>query len=364
MIMTRLFPLLRAGLFAFDAETAHGLTIRMLKAGLGPRVRRADPALSQDLFGLSFPNPLGLAAGFDKNAEVPDAMLGLGLGFTECGTVTPRPQAGNPRPRMFRLESDRAVINRLGFNNEGLEAAAARLEARRDRAGIVGANIGANKDTADKAADYVACLERLYPLADYFTVNVSSPNTPGLRDLQARDALDDLIARLIEARVGLAGSASPKPLLLKVAPDLGPGQAEDIVSVALARGVDGLIVSNTTIARPAGLQSEARDEAGGLSGVPLFEPSTDVLRTFYRLTGGHLPLVGVGGVSSADQAYAKIRAGASLVQLYTGLVYGGPGLIPGILDGLAARLAADGFARIAEAVGADHEASMERARAG
>ncbi|MBI1206784.1 MAG: quinone-dependent dihydroorotate dehydrogenase [Azospirillum sp.] len=348
-------PILRS----FDPDTAHDLTIRALKTGLVPPVCRAeDPILRCRLWGLDFPNPLGMAAGFDKNAEVVDSLLRLGFGFVEAGTVTPRPQPGNPRPRMFRLPAQGALINRLGFNNRGLEAFAGRLAARRQRSGIgtgiVGANVGRNKDTVDAAADYVAGVAALAPLADYLVVNVSSPNTPGLRALQGREPLAELLGRVRAALAGaaLAGSAvAPPPLLLKIAPDLTAEDLADVAEVALASGIDGLIVSNTTIARPAGLPPALAGEAGGLSGRPLFGPSTVVLAEIYRLTGGRLPIIGCGGIASASDAYDKIRAGASLVQLYTALIYRGPGLIGEIKRGLAARLRADGFSCVAEAVG-------------
>ena len=281
---------------------------------------------------------------------MPDAILSLGFGFTEIGSVTPRPQPGNPQPRLFRLSEDRAVINRMGFNNHGLEAAAARLAAR-PRKGIVGANLGKNKDTEDAASDYVKGVAALGPLADYLVINVSSPNTPGLRALQSRAPLEALIGKTREA---VAKLPAPKPLLLKIAPDLTTEDRADIAEVALASGLDGLIVSNTTIDRPASLRSAEAAQTGGLSGAPLFEPSTRLLGEIYRLTGGKILLVGVGGIGSAEQAYAKIRAGASLLQLYSALVYGGPPLIASINRGLAALLKRDGFSTLAEAVGADH----------
>lgn len=330
-----------------DAETAHGLTIRLLKAGLGPRdPRPAEPELAIDLCGLAA-GCVGLAAGFDKNAEAPDAMLAAGFGFVECGTVTPLPQAGNPQPRLFRLSEDRAVINRLGFNNQGLEAFAGRLAAR-PRRGVVGANIGANKDSPDRVADYVAGLRRLWGLADYFTVNVSSPNTPGLRALQTREALQTLLERLAQARAGLTGG---HPVFLKVAPDLDDDEIEAIVNVTLAHGLDGIIVGNTTLSRPATLVSPLRAEAGGLSGAPLAALSTRVLRRFHQACAGRLTLIGVGGVSSGADAYAKIRAGASAVQLYSSMVYQGPGVVGRIRRELAALLRADGFSNVRQAVG-------------
>jgi dihydroorotate dehydrogenase len=349
--MTAVLDLAARLLRLLPAETAHRLTIRSLAiapVGWIGRRQSEDHILATRVFGLDFPNPIGLAAGFDKNAEAFAHMPEIGCGFAEIGSVTPRPQAGNPRPRLFRLTPDQAIVNRLGFNNDGLEAVAARLR-RRKRRGILGANLGKNKDSADAAADYVAGVKALAPLADYLVVNVSSPNTPGLRALQGRDALAELLAAVGAAR----GGAHP-PLLLKIAPDLTEADKADIAEVALAGGVDGLIVSNTTIARPPLLISPAAQETGGLSGRPLFAPSTAVLADIYRLTGGRLPLIGVGGIASADDAYAKIRAGASLLQLYTGLVYHGPGLVQRIKRGLAARLRADGFTRVADAVGADH----------
>ncbi|MBB3773086.1 dihydroorotate dehydrogenase [Angulomicrobium tetraedrale] len=319
-----------------DPETAHGLAIRAL-AVLPPRPAPAeDPRLVVEAFGLRFPNPVGLAAGFDKEAEVPDAMLGIGFGFVEVGTITPRPQPGNPRPRNFRLTQDRAVINRYGFNSGGHGPARGRLAARAGRPGIVGVNVGANKDSTDRAADYVAGIEAFAGLATYFTANVSSPNTPGLRDLQEERALDDLLARLIEARDRLAPRV---PLLLKIAPDLALAHLDGVVQVARRRRIDGLIVSNTTIARPAGLASKHRGETGGLSGRPLFALSTRMLAETYVRTDGAFPLIGVGGIDSAETALAKIEAGASLIQLYSALVYEGLGLVPRLKQGIAARLA-------------------------
>ena len=332
-------------------ESAHRLSLRLL--ALTPPALLGngspdDPILRTRAFGLDFPNPVGLAAGYDKNAEALEGASHLGFGFVEIGSVTPRPQAGNPRPRLFRLSEDRAVINRMGFNNDGLDAVAARL-ARRTKKVILGANLGKNKESADAAADYAAGVRALGPHADYLVINVSSPNTPGLRALQGRAPLEALIAAVLAAR-----GSHRLPLLLKIAPDLTDADKQDIAEVALASGLDGLIVSNTTIARPAGLRSAAKGEAGGLSGRPLFAPSTAVLADMYRLTGGKLALVGVGGIASAEDAYAKIRAGASLLQVYTALVYEGPGLVERIKRGLAARLRTDGFTSIAQAVGADH----------
>lgn len=347
-------PLLRR----LDPETAHRLTIRALRAGLGPVQRGSDdPRLAVRVLGLDFANPVGLAAGFDKNAEVPGPALAQGFGFVEIGTVTPRPQAGNPRPRLFRLPADRAVINRNGFNNEGLEAAAARLAALRrsgPAGGPVGGNIGRNKDSADAAADYAACARRLGPLVDYLVINVSSPNTPGLRALQGRDALAGLVDAVCSARREATGTDRP-PVLVKIAPDLTEEDRRDIAAVARTAPVDGLIVSNTTIARPDSLKEKnmAR-EAGGLSGAPLFAPSTALLAEMYRLTDGAVPLIGVGGIASGADAYAKIRAGASLVQLYTALIYQGPSLLQRIKAELCTLMERDGFTRIGAAIGADH----------
>lgn len=345
-------PLLRL----LPPETAHDLTIRLLACGLAPRNREADdPILASRLWNLDFPNPVGLAAGFDKNALAYRAILGLGFGFTEVGTVTPRPQSGNPKPRLFRLAEDAAVINRMGFNNDGIETVLPRLQGA--RAGILGINIGKNKDSTDAVEDYVKGVAAFAPLADYLVVNVSSPNTPGLRDLQRREPFLALARAVRAARDDSCAAAGKKapPLLLKIAPDLDESQIEDVAEVAMTAPADGLIVSNTTIARPAGLRSLYRAEAGGLSGAPLFEPSTEVLRRISVLTKGQMPLVGVGGISSGEQAYAKIRAGASLVQLYSALVYHGPGLLGRIKRDLAARLRADGFSSVAEAVGTDRD---------
>ncbi len=357
--MSGLHGLATRALRLADPEDAHGLAIAGLKAGLGPRLAAGDPVLATTLAGLTLPNAVGLAPGFDKNGEVGDAMLAAGFGFVECGTVTPLPQAGNPRPRLFRLSQDRAVINRMGFNNQGLEAFAGRLAARRRGSGtgrgILGANIGANKDSADRIADYVTGLRRLWGLCDYFTLNVSSPNTPGLRALQTKAALDDLLGRVDEARRALAASpqaGGDTPVFLKVAPDLDEGEAEAITEAAVAHGLDGVIVSNTTTARPDTLRSRDRGEAGGLSGAPLLAPSTRVLRTFHAAAAGRLALVGVGGIASGADAYDKVRAGAAAVQLYSALVFEGPGLVRRIRRELAERLKADGFRTLAEAVGA------------
>ncbi len=319
--------LARRALFLLDPETAHGLAIRVLASGLPLRhPPPPDPRLETRIAGLRFPNPLGIAAGFDKNAAVPDALLRLGFGFAEVGTVTPRPQPGNPRPRIFRLEAAHAVINRLGFNNEGHDACARRLEARQGRAGIIGVNIGANKDSADRIADYEAGVRRFAPLASYLTVNISSPNTPGLRDLQARDQLGELLGRIVATRASLSGGARSTPVFLKIAPDLTEAGLEDVAAEVKASGIDGLIVSNTTLSRPLSPDTPFAKETGGLSGRPLFERSTVALAKMRRLLGPKMPVIGVGGVDSAQAALEKIRAGADLVQLYTGFVFGGPGL--------------------------------------
>ena len=333
------------------AETAHRTTLRLVRlaAPFLPGAPADDPRLTMEALGLRFPNPIGLAAGFDKDGEVPDAMQKFGFGFVECGTVTPRPQSGNPRPRLFRLTEDRAVINRMGFNNGGMEAMAARL-SRRARRGILGINIGANKDSEDRVADYRIGLARLAQLAGYVTVNISSPNTPGLRGLQNREELQRLLDMLTTER---ARHRRQVPLLLKIAPDIDEAAMDAIADVTLASGIEGLIVSNTTIARPPSLKSAAAKETGGLSGAPLFVPSTTVLTGMRRRVGTKLTLVGVGGVGSGAEAYAKIRAGASLIQLYTALAFNGPGLVTHVKRDLLALLARDGFSRLSDAVGAD-----------
>lgn len=339
---------------ALDPEDAHGWAIRGLKMGLGPRETGPDdPILAVKIAGLELPNCVGLAAGFDKNAEVPDPMLAAGFGFVEAGTVTPLAQAGNPRPRLFRLTEDRAVINRMGFNNGGLDPFVRRLKARQGKGGIVGANIGANKDASDRIEDYVTGLTRLWGLSDYFTANISSPNTPGLRALQTKAALEDLLGRVSEAREAMkVASGADYPIFLKVAPDLEDGEVEAIVEAVVDAGLDAIIVSNTTIARPASLKSAHAGESGGLSGAPLLEPSTQVLKRFHAAAAGRVALIGAGGIADGAGAYAKIRAGARAVQLYSALVYGGPGLVTRIKRELAARLRADGFAAVEDAVGA------------
>jgi dihydroorotate dehydrogenase len=358
------YGLLRPLLFRLPPETAHGLAIKGLRlwqscpAAGGAANGGIQAALRQRIWGLDFPNPVGLAAGFDKNGEVWRGILRLGFGFAEIGSVTPLAQAGNPRPRLFRLTAAAAVLNRMGFNNDGIEAMVARLQAvgrdGRDRAGLLGINLGKNKTTEDAAADYEIGIRALARFADYLVINVSSPNTPGLRALQGREPLEQLVGRARQALDGLEFAPNRKPpLLLKIAPDLTAEDIADIAAVALAGGLDGLIVSNTTITRP-GVTPRWKQEAGGLSGRPLFPLSTQVLRDVYRLTSGKLPLVGVGGIASAADAYAKIRAGASLVQLYSALIYQGPYLARRINRELAALLRRDGFGNVGEAVGADH----------
>jgi len=341
-----LYSLFRPALFRIDPERAHGLALAGLR--LMPR-RPARPGgpLAVEVAGLSFPNPLGMAAGFDKDAEVPDALLGLGFGFAEVGSITPLPQPGNPRPRLFRLAEDRAVINRMGFNNGGGAHAAERLRARAGKPGIVGINIGANKDSPDRVADYATMTRLMAPLASYLAVNISSPNTPGLRALQDEGALTALLDAVIEAR----GSPGP-PIFLKVAPDLEPADIDAIARIAIDKRLGALIVSNTTISRPA-LRSVHAGEAGGLSGAPLRDLAQQRLRDFRQATGGALPLVGVGGIATAEDAWARIRAGASLVQLYSAMVYEGPGIARRITRGLEDLMRRDGFASVAEAVGSE-----------
>ena len=343
-------PLLRW----LDAEDAHRLAIQGLKLLPAMRPRPDDGKLAVRAFGLNFPNPVGMAAGFDKNGEVPDALLRLGFGFVEIGSVTPKPQSGNPRPRLFRLERDEAVINRMGFNNDGADMVLRRLAGRAHLGGIVGVNIGANKDSSDRVADYVRLIETFATVASYFTVNISSPNTPGLRNLQQASQLDDLLGKVIEARDRVREKSGDTPVLLKIAPDLSLAELDDVVHVARSRGVDGMIVSNTTLARPASLREQMRaKEQGGLSGRPLFRLSTRmVAETFVRVEGT-FPLVGVGGIDSGGAALTKIRAGASLIQLYSSLVYKGIGLVDSIKADLASTLLRTGRDQLSEIVGAD-----------
>lgn len=330
--------LARPFLHALDPETAHRATILGLRSAILPAARADDPRLAVEAFGLRFPNPVGIAAGFDKNAEAVDPLFSLGFGFVEIGTVTPRPQPGNPRPRLFRLPQAKGVINRFGFNSEGHAAVHARLARRATRGGIVGVNLGANKDSADRAADYAAGVEAFADVASYFTINVSSPNTPGLRDLQEAQALDDLLARVIAAR---DAQATRRPLLLKIAPDVALDQLDDIVRVAFSRGIDGMIVSNTTVSRPDAVTDRQRAETGGLSGKPLFNLSTHILRETAKRVEGRIPLVGVGGIDSPATAREKLAAGATLVQLYSALVFEGIGLVGRIKRGLIGERASD-----------------------
>ena len=342
-------PLLRA----LEPEDAHKLALKALK--FAPRRPSVDDArLAVRVFGLNFKNPIGIAAGFDKNAEVPDALLGLGFGFVEVGTVTPLLQAGNPRPRLFRLNADQGVINRLGFNSAGGAAVLARLAARAGAGGIVGVNIGANKDSSDRAADYVRLIEVLAPVASYVTINISSPNTPGLRELQRAPALDDLLARIVATRDRVVAQAGPTPVLLKIAPDLSLNDLDDVVGIARARHVDGMIVGNTTVGRPSALRDRATaKEAGGLSGRPLFMLSTRMLAETYVRVEGAFPLVGTGGIDSGEAALAKMKAGADLLQLYTGLIFRGLGLVTEIKAALLRAIEREGVERLADFVGAD-----------
>jgi dihydroorotate dehydrogenase len=357
-----LYRLVRPLLRALPPETAHRVTIAALAAGLGGRPREPDPpSLRRPLWGLDFPNPIGIAAGFDKDARVPDAVLGMGFGFAEIGSVTPLPQAGNPRPRVFRLIEDGALINRLGFNNGGHAQALARLEARR-ATGVVGVNVGANKDAADRAGDYAAGVRTFADVASYFTINVSSPNTPSLRDLQAPAALDDLLARVLAARAEVvAADKSSRPVVVKLAPDIAEGDLEPIVRVLIARGVDGIAVSNSTLARKGVSDTEYAAQAGGLSGPPLFHRSTVVLARVHVLTAGRIPLVGIGGIDSGAAAIAKIEAGASLLQLYTGLVFHGPGLLARIKRDLIAYADRYRLAHITDAAGSQAKAWAAKA---
>lgn len=352
------YPLLRPLVQAFDAETAHSLAIKALETIPFPSCSSEDARLNSTVFGLDFANPVGVAAGFDKDARVPDALMRLGFGFVEVGGVTKLPQAGNPKPRVFRLPADEAIINRYGLNSAGMEAVAARLAARNQRCtnkgipdtkGILGINLGANKDSSDRIADYVALTRRLAPLAQFLTLNISSPNTPGLRDLQGREFLDDLLARVMEARADLGVSTR---ILLKIAPDLGDLQLDDIVEIARLHHVDGMIVSNTTIARPASLKEQTlARETGGLSGKPLLRPATIMLAKTYQRVEGAFPLIGVGGISSGEDAVAKIAAGASLIQLYSALVYHGPGLVGDIKAAILRAMTREGASSLGDLVG-------------
>ncbi|TYZ59878.1 hypothetical protein PybrP1_009191 [[Pythium] brassicae (nom. inval.)] len=356
-----LMPLVRL----LDPESAHVFAVKAAALGLSPRDHGTDSELLKvNVLGQEFANPLGMAAGFDKDAEAMEGLLDMGFGFVEIGSVTPQPQEGNPKPRVFRLAEDRGVINRYGFNSAGVEAVAARLDAyvatralsqRFHRAGVLGVNLGKNKTTEDAAADYIAGVHRLGKYADYLVVNVSSPNTPGLRSLQGRQQLEALLARVLAARDAVEAKERRRiPLLVKIAPDLTDDDKKDIADVALALALDGLIVSNTTLSRPASLKSAHKSETGGLSGAPVRELSTQVLGDMYRLTNGRIPLVGVGGVASGKDAYEKIRAGASLVQMYSCLVYDGPTAVPRVKKELEELLVADGYSSVVDAIGAAH----------
>ncbi|SEC54488.1 MULTISPECIES: quinone-dependent dihydroorotate dehydrogenase [unclassified Beijerinckia] len=349
--MNFLWALARPVLFQLDPEKAHGLTIAALRTLPLPAAAKDDLRLKVEAFGLSFPNPIGMAAGFDKGGDVPDALLRAGFGFTEAGTITPRPQPGNPRPRLFRLTEDEGVINRFGFNSEGHEAVHRRLTARAGRPGIVGINVGANKDASDRVEDYVTGINAFADVASYFTVNISSPNTPGLRDLQQAGVLDDLLARVLDARDRNAQRFGRRPVLLKIAPDLTEGDLDDIVRVARARAVDGMIIGNTTITRPLTLASAQKSEAGGLSGRPLFELSTKVQAQVFLRVEGAFPVVGAGGITDATSAFAKIEAGATLLQVYSSLVYAGLPLVEEIKRGILDRLAAERLTSLAAVVG-------------
>ncbi len=360
-MLNRIFDLAPPLLSLLTPEQAHEATLKSLELGLFPRSPKDHPSLASRFAGLALPNPIGIAAGFDKDARVPDAVLGLGCGFAEVGTVTPRPQGGNPRPRVFRLSQDAAVINRLGFNNEGHEQAHERLRRRLARGGVIGVNIGANKDSEDRIADYVRGIETFYDVASYFTVNISSPNTPGLRDLQAPAGLDALLSRLVTARARLAGQGKPRrPIVVKLSPDIAEEDLAAVIERLTAHAVDGIAVSNTTLSR-AGLMDPAAREAGGLSGRPLFHRSTAMLARVYRATGGTIPLIGIGGIDSGAAALAKIRAGATLIQLYTGLVYRGPGLIERIKEHLTGAVRAAKANAISDLIGLDAETWAQEA---
>ncbi len=351
--MIDIFPIVRPFLYALSPETAHNVALRALSCDLLPPQKLVvHPELSQNIFGLNFKNPIGLAAGFDKNAAAVNPLLRQGFAFVEAGTVTPLAQDGNPKPRMFRLSEDRAIINRLGFNNKGLEYYIKNFSKRDKSIGITGANIGKNKDSESASDDYVKGLNAVYPYADYITINISSPNTKGLRDLQQREALSQLLTEIMKARDQAKQQHNKNvPILLKIAPDIDETQRADIAENVIKHDVDGLIISNTTISRPTSLRSEYKNETGGLSGAPLLELSTPVISEIYKLTSGKIPIIGVGGVSSAEDAYAKIRAGASLVQIYSALIYQGFKLVRDINDNLPKLLARDGFSHISEAMG-------------
>lgn len=360
-MMESLFPFVRPVLHALEPERAHNLTLLALKSGLyHSKIVPSDPRLSQTVWGITFPNPVGLSAGFDKNAEALDGILSFGFGFIEAGSVTPRPQYGNPKPRVFRDPASGSVINRIGMANRGAAAFDAAYDTFRARGafrhGVVGINIAKNKDTEDPAADYVALIRQFGHKADYISINISSPNTVGLRDLQAKDTLAPLLQQLVACRNDVCKNAAKNiPLLVKLAPDLDAGQCADIAQTLMDAGIDGLILSNTTLARPETLPASFRAQTGGLSGPHVRAPSTDIIRLFYKLTGGRIPIIGVGGIDSGAAAYEKIRAGASLVELYTALIYQGPGLVRRIQADLLDNLVRDGFSHISHAIGADHK---------
>ncbi len=357
--MPDLYKFISPIVFKIDPENAHSMTIKALKSGLVRSCKKVeDSALEQELFGKRFPNPVGLSAGFDKNAEVIAPCLKLGFGFTEAGTVTPKAQDGNPRPRIFREPESGSVINRMGFPNEGVSTFKRNVERFLNSSakpqGVVGINIGMNKTQTEPADDYCVLIEQLAPLADYLTVNISSPNTPGLRDLQRKDVLLELLGKMMDSRAKACPENAPA-LLVKLAPDLDEAQQQELAETLIEAKVDGVILSNTTLDRPETLPEDFRNEAGGLSGTPVREKSTAVIRNFYKLTNGKLPIIGVGGISKAEHAYEKIKAGASLVQLYTGMVYEGPEIANNINRGLLELLQRDGFTNIADAIGADHK---------
>lgn len=357
--MLGLYRLARPVLFKLEPEKAHRMTLKIMKSGLmpvPPRIKASE--LEQQLWGLTFPNPVGLAAGFDKNGEVIGPSLALGFGFTEAGTVTPRPQSGNPAPRVFRDVGSKSIINRMGFPNDGLAVFDENFERfKHDDVpppGVVGINIGMNKDQKDPAADYITLIKHFAKKVDYLTVNISSPNTPGLRSLQEQDTLRALLSQLMTALNNASGEFPPPPLLVKLAPDLTEEQQEQIAGVLMETGVNGVVLTNTTLARPESLPESFRSHPGGLSGPHLRQPSTQIIRNFYKLTKGRLPIIGVGGISNGKHAYEKIRAGASLVQLYTGLIYRGPEVAHMICRELMAYMRRDGLSHISRAVGADH----------
>lgn len=356
--MLNLYPLIRPVLFQIDPEQAHGLALKALKAGIMPAQDPiSDPALEQTLWGLKFPNPVGLSAGFDKKAEVIGPMFKFGFGFVETGTVTPKPQHGNPKPRVFRDPANNAVINRMGMPGAGMTAYKDNIEkflsGKNRPPGVIGLNIGMNKSQTDPMKDYAVLIKMLAPMADYITINISSPNTPGLRDQQVPEVLAELMDTVRTELAKSCGDHTP-PVWVKLAPDLSEKQQEELAATAISAKIDALILTNTSLERPDTLSDGFRDETGGLSGEPIFEQSTQVLRNFYSLTKGQIPLIGVGGISSAEHAYTKIKAGANLVQLYTGLIYKGPNIVHDINSGLLTLLKADGFTNIAEAVGTEH----------